>query len=82
VGDDIPNTEGIAQEGASEKMPLSLTIIAMTVTASASTPLILRYVATSFTVSIGVVDLFVFWFTSFVDGIILTHFSCHGVGLL
>lgn len=76
MGDDLPLTEGIAQEGASKKM-LGLAIIAVAITTGAGATLILRYVATCFAICIGVVNLFGRWFFGFVDGIICTHFSCH-----
>ena len=77
VGDDLPLTEGFAQEGASEKTPLGFAIVAVTVSTRPSASFILWYIATCATITVSVVNLFVRWFVSFVDGIIGAYFSCH-----
>jgi hypothetical protein len=74
VGDDFPLTKGFAQEGAGEKMSLSLAIVAVTVSASAGTPLVLGYIASSAALIIGVVNLLVFGFVGFVDRVVGTDF--------
>jgi hypothetical protein len=58
-------------------MPLSLAIVAVTVSTSASASFILWYIAACTAIGIGVMNLFACWFTSFVNGVIRTHFSCH-----
>jgi hypothetical protein len=74
VGDDFPLTKGFAQEGASAEMSLRLAIIAVTVSTSARTPLILRYITASAALIVGVVNLLVFGFVGFVDRVIRTDF--------
>jgi hypothetical protein len=79
VGDDFPFTKGFAQEGASEEMSLSLAIVAVTISTSAGTSFVLRYITPSAALVVGVVNLLVVGFLGFVDRVIRADFR-HLVG--
>lgn len=82
MGDDVSFNEGFAQTGASKEMPgsgavvsnhylknmvLGFAVVTVAISASSGASLILRNIAASATVVIGVMNLFVHWFLSFVN---------------
>ena len=54
---------------------LILAILAVTVATSSGAPFVLGYIASRTALIIGVMYLFVSWFTCFVDGVVRTDFS-------